>query len=73
MASIIELLKNKDYDEDIFNELNIEYVTDEIILSAAEKTLNLLKIFLSNAPFSVEKVSKSREFVNYLLENFKIN
>ena len=44
MASIIELLKNKDYDEDIFNELNIEYVTDEIILSAAEKTLNLLKI-----------------------------
>ena len=60
-------------DEDIFNELNIEYVTDEIILSAAEKTLNLLKIFLSNAPFSVEKVSKSREFVNYLLENFKIN
>lgn len=72
MATVIKLLKSKDYDIDNLKGLKIDDINIKLIDNATIEVINLTKTFAKTNSQSLEVLSKSKELTDYILQNIII-
>lgn len=53
--------------------LDIQSITDELLTKCLNKTMDIAREFSQQKGWSIERLAKNRDFVNYLLDNIDIS
>jgi hypothetical protein len=72
MATVIKLLKTKEYGINDLKALKISDISIELIDSATKEVIDLTKNFMAANPQSLDVLSKSKDLTDYILENITI-
>jgi hypothetical protein len=72
MVCMMKILKTIDYDTPDLMKIKIEELTEDIINSATQETVNLAKQYMSQKDWSLDRLAKSKEFVSYIKNNLTV-
>lgn len=73
MAAMIKKLESKKYDATNLENLNAEDFTDDLIKEATLDTIDIAEKLIDKTDWSLDRIAKSKEFVEELKKNLAIN
>jgi len=73
MVSIIKCLNNRNYTVNDIREIEIEQISEELIRDAAKVTIEMARRYIQEENTSLERLAKSKPFVEYLITNIDLS
>ena len=71
MISVIFKLKNSGYSIDDIGKLNVESFSNEFLYEANKRLIQIADDFSEKTEWELERISKSKEFVNEIFKSVK--
>lgn len=72
MVTIINLTKEKNYNIEILQELALNQVDDRLMGKSFSDTISLARQFMKTKKWSLDRIAKSRDFINYIEKKIEV-